>query len=1022
MLNFNRTNGEKMLYQIAYKKEYEQKQTIKVGESFTEKIKWQPDSRYNYKIRVRGQVGVPYVRRTEGAFPMYYRKLEDSLTLENGDYVLNFDKTNQVYERSLYYMLTDDLAVGASYEFKLNLKAKGIQNNFKATIEVYYGEKRTRYYYEQPDYTYTIDLFDSDDYAQYVQKMVFDKPVDFLMIKVSALDFNGVATLQAPTVCGNGKTHVEKFEYKPDQLGKQKWIGEGFSLTERPYFSFLVNGKKVFDGNKTDRLQCLTSVEFDLPFELLTGDDTVTIEYGAVNKIDYEFEEIQLEAMPKQTEILGVQKNQVLNVPFGMFCHFDKDCKIEVKADGFKVESDLNVKQGYSVIKFIPLDQGEKTISINDGEVTRTANIIVLDKKPDGVITGSGDFIYINQNWDDFVEYIAWYVNENIGDLITFRSCYRWGGTAEADREFWKKAISIVKDLGLYYVLMLDGRELNGANANPPVDLLESKYFLGEQTHEKDGSFTYWTQDLDEHEAFFNHVFSRKLERNGIQGKFCPVYNKQGVPRWFYAGDSINNMKDAYEQFVYHLSRTNADGATRHTGVTPMFDAFFKAGYKWVGYESLYGSHELIFGAIRGMSNSNGQPCFGSHGALQWSTVPCDVMGHALRYRLSLYQSYMQGASHINTEEGLWRIETPLAGHDRYTYACQIHKEEQKNFNRFVKSHTRRGRQVRKIAMMVGKYDGMDCFSTGRVYGQYGEYWKYNTPEYSWDLVKEFYPQAKVGQIYLFIKKGGEKGLSKEDRDFLKACPEDYIVSDEQSLGFYSSTPYGVIDLIAYDAKNLSDYEFIFLTGWNTCSKEQLEALCKFMDNGGKVMLCKAHLSDSISREEVLTGKAKTMQGEIVDKFLSYKDNLIYFDREGFPIEFKDDYAKALREAGEKYGSKLIKNAHFISFTEYARDNGATDIYAVNIRWWSDEGATCTLSLNDFNYNVKVNDNLLKLISVSPDNKKAVLVEAYGLDVTEIDDKRAVVYGFEKANVKVFSQGQIKEVEIDGNGKTVIEF
>lgn len=1012
-----------MLYQIAFSKKFQSLQTLEIGKAFSQEIKFDLDKRYNYKLRVRGQVGVPYIHRTEGAYPKYFRKLEDSLSLENGEYVLNFNKHNQVFERSLYYMLNDDLAVNTPYVFKLNAKASGIDNNFKASVEVYYGEKRTRYYYEQPDCVYEFDLADSENYVEYVKQLTFDKPVDFLMVKISAKGFTGNATIKSPTIEGNGKVHVDKFDFNPKLLGEQKWIGEGFSLTERPYFEVKVNGIEVFAGNKLDRLHCLSGVEFSIPDGILTGDDKVEITYGQINKINYEFEEIQLLTLPKELEILGVQKNQVNNVPFGMFCHFDKDSTLQIKADGFKIESPCAVKKGYGVIKFVPVESGVKTISISDGKTVRSATVTVSDKKPDGVITGSGDFIYINQNWDDFVEYIAWYLSENIGDMLTFRSAYRWGATAEADRDFWEKAISIVKDLGLYYVLMLDGRELNGVNANPPVDLLQSEYFLGEQTHEKDGSFTYWTQELDEHEAFFNHVFSRKIERNGIQGKFCPVYNKQGVPRWFYAGDNIDNMKDAYEQFVYHLSRTNADGATRHTGVTPMFDAFFKAGYKWVGYESMYGSHELIFGAIRGMSNSNGQKSFGSHGALQWSTVPCDEWGHALRYRLSLYQSYMQGASHINTEEGLWTIETPLAGHDRFSYACTIHREEQQKFNRFVKSHTRRGKQIRKIAMMVGKYDGMDCFSTGRVYGQYGEYWKYNTPEYSWDLVKEFYPQATIGQVYVFVQKGGRANLRPKDIEFLEHGPDPFNkVLDEQSLGFYSSTPYGVIDLIAYDAKNLGDYDFIFLTGWNTCSEEQLTELCKFMDNGGKVMLCKAHLSDSVSREEVLTGKAQTMKGEIVDKFLSYKDNLIYFDRDGFPIEFKDEYAKQLRKAGEQYGSKYVKGADHVSFTEYVRENGATDVYAVNIRWWSEEGASATLNLKDASYDLFFKDNDLKFIAISPDGKRAVLVEDYGLDVGDITDDCAVIKGFGKATVKVYANGQVKDLSVDVNGQYKINF
>ncbi len=1011
-----------MLYQIAYSKKYNKKETLNPGESFTENILFDVNERFNYKLRVRGGVGINYLHRTEDAYPRYFRKLEDSLVSLNNEYVLTFNKDNQVYERTAYYMIKDQLEVGELYEFSFKAKAKGVNDNFNVMLEVYYGQKNTRYYHEQPDCTYSIALADSEDFIEYKKQISFEKQVAFVMVKISALGFTGEASVFAPTLACDEKALKLEFEYRPDEFDVQKWIGEGFSLTERPYFTLKVNGKEIFSGNKTDRLQSLTGVEFILPENTLTGNDKIELTYGKVNKIKYEFEEIQLITLAKQTEIMGVQEYQVKGVPFGALCYFDKDCTVDVRADGFKIESGLSVKKGYSVIRLNPIDTGIKTISINDGEVTRTATITVVDKKPDGVITGTGDFIYVNQNFDDFIEYIAWYLSESIGDMITFRSCYRWGGTAEADPVFWKRAIQIVKDLGLYYVLMIDGRELNGVNANPTIDMLQSEYFLGEQTHEKDGSYTYWDQHCSAQEELFFHAFSRKLARNGIYGKFSPVYNKKGQPCRFYAGDDIENVKEAYEQFVHHLSLTNADGATRHTGVTPMFDAFFKAGYKWLGYESMYGNHEIMFSAIRGMSNSVGQDSFGSHMALQWSTVPCDEEGHALRYRLSLYSSYLNGAKHINTEEGLFKIENPIVGHDRFSKACTIHREEQKKFNHFVKSHTRRGKMVRKIAMMVGKYDGMDCFSTGRVYGQYGEFWAYNTPEDSWDLLKTFYPQAKVGQIYLFVKKGGENGLSKEDRDFLKVAPEGYTVSDEKSLGFYSATPYGVIDLIAYDAKNLSDYEFIFLTGWNTCSTAQLEALCKFMDNGGKVMLCKSHLFDSVSREEVLTGKAKIMQGEIVNKFLSYKDNLIYFDRDGFPIEFKEDYALALKQAGEKYGSKLIKDANYVTFTEYARDNGATDVYAVNMRWWNQDCATFNLKLSDFNYGVKLTDNLLKLLTVSPDKKKAVFVENYGLDVIEIDNEKAIVYGFEKGTVKVFIDGNIKEIAVDGNGETVINF
>ena len=55
-----------------------------------------------------------------------------------------------------------------------------INNNFKVTAEIYYGEKRTRYYYEEPDKTYTIDVSDSVDYVSFSKVIKFEKAVDFV--------------------------------------------------------------------------------------------------------------------------------------------------------------------------------------------------------------------------------------------------------------------------------------------------------------------------------------------------------------------------------------------------------------------------------------------------------------------------------------------------------------------------------------------------------------------------------------------------------------------------------------------------------------------------------------------------------------------------------------------------------------------------------------------------------------------------------------------------------------------------
>ena len=267
--------------------------------------------------------------------------------------------------------------------------------------------------------------------------------------------------------------------------------------------------------------------------------------------------------------------------------------------------------------------------------------------------------------------------------------------------------------------------------------------------------------------------------------------------------------------------------------------------------------------------------------------------------------------------------------------------------------------------------------------------------------------------------------MREKDKKFLDAWPDLYggDALDYQSLGYYSSTPYGVIDLISSDAENLSDYSFMFLTGWNSCNEEQLKRLCDYMAQGGTLMLCKSHLYDSLDRESVLTGKASVIKSEYVDKLLSYEKsgNLIYFDKDAYPIEIKEEYAKELKKAGEKYSSNILTDSDAISFAEYERENGAKCFYLINIRWWNDEPASIKLNLSNSEYDLTFRGNDMKLIGVSPDKNMAVLVESLDVDILSIDNDKVVLKGIGKAKVAIFNDS-ITESLIDVYDKETIRF
>ncbi len=937
-------------YKISKEITYSEYPRLKPGEAITISFDGALDGRYNYKLNLVGQSCIPTARRTEDVFAVYYRKLDDSLINVNGSYALLFNEENRVFERSCYLLIKDGLLPHKKYDFGIKYKACGISGNFKLTLEIYYGDKNSRYYYEPADETIQIALSDSEKTAELSKEFTPSREVALAMIKLSAVDFYGEAEVFAPTLSSGGKNIALPFAPSRDFYDFD-WVGEGFSLTERPKFKLKLNGFDIFSGRKLETCDSFSGVDFAVPHEYFRTECNIfEIEYPEENINSFEIKSARLIAMPRGFEVLALDKIVYLGKPFGVLLHSEGKLPPRLLSNqDFELYPCENFRAGYSVVRLKPNRLG-KSIELRfeqDGR-EEIRYVEVIDKEDDGVITGTGDAICVTQNIDDFAEYLSWYVNRGVGKLMTFRPNYRWGRNSECNDAFWKAAIPLVSGMGIYYSMMLDGRELNGVNSAPARELIDGEYFLGEQTHEMDGSYTYWAQDIKyfQEEVFF-HAFSKKMKKAGIYGKYSPVYSENGEAKRFYSEDVGRNVKEVYTHFLENIKKTGLDGAMRHTGVTPHFATFFKAGYNWVGYESMYGPHELMFGAVRGMSRSHGHESFGAHAALQWSTMPLETRGHLLRYKISLNLSYMHGATEINTEEGLWRFSNGYVDYDRFSKPCLDHLRVQEEFNEFVTRNERRGKLKTDIAMIMGKYDGNDCFSAKQVFGHSGEEWEKAAPEKSWELLKLFYPNADLNAIYYYIINGGASAFGEKDKTLLETLKGLYRdVIDERPVGFYSETPFGVIDIISEDAENYSDYKFLFFTGWNTADEEQLKKLCAFVEGGGVLMLGKVHLYETLDRKEALAGNGKPLRSPYTEKLLSYSacGRVIYFDTDSYPCEYSEKYAAALSDMARKFGGKNVRNTERISYTEYESEEGC-QIYLQNIGWWTEEPASCELKI-----------------------------------------------------------------------------
>ena len=104
-------------YNIIKSKTYNKQITIKPGGKFVEEFKGPFDERYLYKVRIKGELDIPCTNRVEEIYPVYLRKLDDSLVFDGKEYFLTLNESNYEYERSCYYMCRADFISGTEYNF-----------------------------------------------------------------------------------------------------------------------------------------------------------------------------------------------------------------------------------------------------------------------------------------------------------------------------------------------------------------------------------------------------------------------------------------------------------------------------------------------------------------------------------------------------------------------------------------------------------------------------------------------------------------------------------------------------------------------------------------------------------------------------------------------------------------------------------------------------------------------------------------------------------------------------------------
>ena len=913
---------------------------LRPNESFCRAVEFKPATIPTRKfLRVIGnlQMPAPFAARGEEMFRRAEFLIDDnldSIIRKKDRYSLHFKGENDDFERHAYYRISGkelksgELKVVLPVVKKQNLEVAST-GDFGVEIELFYQKpgRAADDIYDEPDsLLYMPILAGSGNYQEVSQTFQLPEHVACLFLRVGGRRFSGECWVEAPRLMQNKKLVASipftKFADRPDTYNY--WVGCNLSTRSWPMWQLEFNGKTLFRGNVFDRASNVTDFYILLPDSIQGNGDLRLTLLKEPHRAAYPYELRGLELIEETArdfEVISVPKFVTKNQSFGLLIETNRpDVSLQVTAQGAvspAVQTCRFEKSGLHVVELRAGAAGNAAyLTISDGERTEQVEIQqIIDKKSEQIYLSSGDEIYIDKQYTPYDYFFKWYISNRIGNWYQFRPSYQWSGFRIADPAFVRHYTGLLNQLKMPYAWQVEGRTLAGSRINPSLETLASPMFRGKQAHENDGGYYYWQHFL--YQGLFSDMAARNRPYGGIFAKHRPIYTDHGV-FIHYDPEGVTDMADGARKLVANFRYSKGE-SSRHTGPSTLFRYLYQAGYSWLGAEQMYGPEEIILSSLRGASRAYSRPLYGSLHAMQWGSGPFTDPKHALRLYMSLAVAYMHGSSHMNTEEALWTDEYM---NDRYSVSGKEHLFAQHQMLDFVETHSRRGELKSNIAVIQGRNDAWKSFGRGSLWSQKGEKWKFNQACESFDLLKVFYPE-----------------------NIVNGCGPE---------GWFTSTPYGSIDLLPIEAPQdvLNQYKALIFLGWNSYEKDDFLRIRDFVFNGGTLLLTAAHLNTELqpdlpTRFPVDDGIIREMLGnnyqQLTDRTeISYgKGRIIYFPQKTYPIALKEDYTAAMRQIATETvesedGKGWVKAASSVGFTVWDTPERRT-IYLLNADWKSEQ-------------------------------------------------------------------------------------
>ena len=892
-------------------------------------------------LRVVGGVKMPapFEKRGEEMFrrsEFYIDDNLDSVHVKKDKYSLYFKGEDNNFERHAYYRISGDLLKPGELTVTLPVVKRqdlsvSAGGDFGVQIELFY-KKPGRYkddIYDCPDSLLYFPVpAGSGKYQQVTQTFVLPDNVACAFLRIGGTHFSGECWVEAPRLVQNKKQVCSipfaKFADKTDDYNY--WTGCNLSTRSWPRWKLDFNGTTVYEGNIFDRASDIADFYILLPASVQGNGDLKLTLLKEDNRAAYSYELRSLEIIEESArdfEVVSVPEYVSAGAAFGVLVETNKpDVRLKVQAPSSVIPASQEVvlkETGLHVIEFRAGNYASAVPMIFD-DGSRKAEVTIrqiIEKEPDEVYISSGDEIYIDKEYAPYDYFFKWYISQRVGNWYQFRPSYQWSGFRVARPEVIRHYIGLLNKLRVPYAWQVEGRTLAGKRINPDLETLASPMFRGKQAHENDGGYYYWQHFL--YQGVFSDMAARNRPYGGIFAKHRPIYTDHGT-FIHYDPYGVKDMADGARKLVENFRYSKGE-SSRHTGPSTLFRYLYQAGYNWLGAEQMYGPEEIILSSLRGASRAYSKRDYGTLHAMQWGSGPFTDPKHSLRLYMSLAVAYMHGSSHMNTEEALWLDEY---ANDRYSQSGKEHLYAQHRVLDFIETHTRRGELKSNVAVIQGRNDAWKSFGRGSLWSQKGDKWQFNKATESFDLLKVFYPN-----------------------NIVDGCGPN---------GWFTSTPYGTIDILPIEAPQdvMNKYKAMVFLGWNSFDESDFLRIRNYVFDGGTLVLTAAHLNvelqpdqpakfptnDAVIRE-MLGDNYKSLNGKTVIPFGSGK--IIYFPQAAYPAEssLRSQYEETMRElATETVNKELpsgwIESAPSVGFTVWDNKDHRT-IYLLNTDWQSAE-------------------------------------------------------------------------------------